>query len=114
MASRWVQLTTDATDRPTCPHCGRLMSLNGVKRGKQQYQCWYCRNAARVVWDALPVVCELPPAAAANKLGCEMRHGSKRLRCPFYTDCRENIARGGAVLCERVFVVAAGHETIIL
>lgn len=113
MTRRKAQLTSDATDRPVCPRCGRLMSLNGVKRGKQQYQCWYCRSGRSVVWDALPVVNELP-AVLVGKAECERRLGSVRHRCQYYADCRENVDRGGAVLCERVFVVAAGHETIIL
>lgn len=65
-------------------------------------------------WDGLPVVAELPPAVRSQYVACRKRNHGIVLLCPYYADCADNCARGGAVLCERVIVAACGDGTVRL
>jgi len=98
--------------RPRCPKCGRPMKKGKIERGRQQYECGYCYQDDGI-WDGLDVVTELPPAVD-GVLACQRRFGSVMVRCQYYAECQDNIERGGAALCERVFVLAAGGQRVTL
>jgi len=88
------------------------MKKGKIERGSQKYECGYCSQDDGI-WDGLEVVTELPPAVDGVR-ACHQQYGSVRIRCQYYAECKDNIARGGAALCERVFVLAAGGQRVAL
>lgn len=68
-----------------------------------------------LIWDGLPVLRELSPAyEKAKNQGCIARKNGMSVRCQYYDDCRDNVQRNGALLCERLFVLDAdGTEVLV-
>jgi len=98
--------------RPRCQRCGRPMRKSGVVDGRQQYACGYCYDDMDL-WDGLQVVTELAPVVDGVRT-CQRRQASVVFQCQHYAECQDNIARGGAALCERVFVLDAGGQRVML
>lgn len=98
--------------RLLCPQCGRPMRKADVVNGRQTYSCAYCCQREGI-WDGLDVVTELAPAVGGVR-ACQQRCGSVIVRCQYYAECQDNIVRGGAALCERVFVLDAGGQRVVM
>jgi len=61
----------------------------------------------------LTVIGERPAVVTGRQLCCKRRVGATVLRCPYYDDCAENVARSGCAFCEGVVIGIVGDGTLV-
>jgi len=81
---------------------------------------WYVnRGVVRELWDGLPVVREVAPAAYEVCSHRDNRQIKRRTHwdckcCKWRADCTDNTKRGGATMCETLIVVQVGNREMSL